>query len=47
MKEEIYSKYEIDGIINFAAESHVDRSNMIQDISKNKHLRNTNTATCI
>lgn len=24
--EEIYSKYEIDGIINFAAESHVDRS---------------------
>jgi dTDP-glucose 4,6-dehydratase len=24
--EEIYSKYEIDGVINFAAESHVDRS---------------------
>ena len=24
--EEMYSKYEIDGIINFAAESHVDRS---------------------
>jgi dTDP-glucose 4,6-dehydratase len=24
--EEIYSKYEVDGVINFAAESHVDRS---------------------
>ncbi|PNR94759.1 dTDP-glucose 4,6-dehydratase [Petrotoga sp. 9PWA.NaAc.5.4] len=24
--EELYSKYEIDGVINFAAESHVDRS---------------------